>query len=244
MKWFSITIFLTVCFSLSVFAQCKDENCGLVVRGKVMDLQIDRSDKDYVAFNVNLKMEFKNESDQPIILFKPNTNNSYFGNSYYLGAKALSLAENGESLYSDGAWESIMGSEFYRKLAEDLDTKVPSNELTKVLQPNEVWSFPDKTYINFSAKEEKNTFPKQRSWKEMQAFPSKLWLTVFYELNPWNIEYFKPKLIRKLKNRWKNFGNVPIDEDTDSRFSHFGISSKPMMIDFSQAKEKISELEK
>ena len=238
MKRFSILILLTVCFVQSFFAQCKIENCGLIVSGRVTDLQIDHSKKGYVVFDVQLAMEFKNESSQPIILFKPNTNNSYFGDGYYLGGKSLSLTENEKHFFAYGAWESVMGSPFYRDLASKLDTKTPSGDYTKILQPNEIWSFADKTEIVFNEKKEK--YPSSvfdKSWEEMKELPSKLWLTVDYELNPWNVEFFKPKLLRKLKKRWKGFGNVPIDENEDGSFSHFGISSEPMMIDFSEAKE-------
>lgn len=237
MKLFIITIILTICFAQAVFAQCKTENCGLIVRGKVTDLQVDRSQKGYVVFEVQLAMEFKNESDRAIILFKPNTGNSYWEDRYYLGGKSLALAENDKPFFIHGGWESIMGSPFYRDLANKLDTKIPTSEYTKILQPNEVWNFADKTGIAFSEKKESYAMPTDKSWEEMQELPSKLWLKVTYELNPWNVEFFKPKLLRKLKKRWASYGNVLIDSEKGG-YSHFWISSAPMSIDFSEAKVK------
>ena len=236
-----LIIIFTVGFTQTLFAQCKDKNCGLVVRGKVTSLQIDRSSKDGIIFEVQLAMEFKNENDQPIILFKPNTDNSYFGNRYYLDGKSLALSKNEKPFFSRYGGESIAGSPFYRDLANKLDTKTPLEEYTKILQPNEVWSFTDKTTLYFSKKKEKYQPPNEISWEEMQELPSQLWLAVNYELNPWNVEFFKPKLLRKLKKRWASYGNVLIDRDDNSRFGSFGISSEPMLIDFSQVKEKISE---
>jgi hypothetical protein len=220
------------------FGQCKTESCGLVLRGRVVDLTIDKSDKDYVRLDVKLAMEFKNEGNRPLILFKPNIDNSNFKGRYYLGAYSLSESEGGKPVHGDGAWESIIGSEFYRRLATDLDSNVPTSEFTKTLQPNEVWEFPDKTQMIFSVGEDLYSEGRRKSWKEMQTISSNLWLDVFYELSPWNVEFFKPNLLRKLAKRWKNYGDVLIQPKKDGRFNHFGIGSEPIKIDFSPLKSR------
>lgn len=242
MKIIKLFIFSSILLvmAIQVFAKCKTENCGLLVHGKVVDSTIDRNVKDYVDFVVNLEIEFKNESDESILLFKPYIQSH--GMRYWLGGKTISINRDDKPIYIIGQWESVIGSPFYRQLAENLDTKNPSDKYTKFLQPNETWKFEDSTFIRFSEKKEKySSFSDNKSWEEMQELPSKLWLTVSYELNPWNVEYFKPKLIRKLRKRWKGFGNVLIEKDRDSRFSHFTISSESMEIDFSEAKEKRTE---
>lgn len=234
-----VNILLLVLFSaVYTVGQCKTETCGLVVRGNVTELNIDKSNKDYVLFHVKLAMEFKNESIEPIILFKPNTDNSYFEGAYYLGAKSLSENESGKALHIEAAWESVIGSPFYKRLSEHLDTKTPPAEFTKILQPNEIWSFPDKTLIIFTYEKDRYNEGRQKSWEEMKSRPSKLWLQINYELSPWNAEFFKPDLLRKLAKRWKTVGNVVIEPKKDGRFNHFTIGSKPMPIDFSQAKER------
>lgn len=222
--------------SIQIFAQCKTENCGLVVRGNITDLQMEKT-KDSVLFYVNLDVEFINEGNQPIILF---TNE--FPDGYWLGGWSLyeKNEENAKAIFGDGYWQSVIGSPSYRQMAEKLDMKTPPNELTKILQPKESWKFEDDFRIYFEA-EKHERFPEHKTWKEMQDFPSKLWLTISYELNPWNIEKFKPNLIPKLKKRWKNYGNVLVENEKEGSFNHFGISSEPMLIDFSQAKEKVAE---
>jgi hypothetical protein len=235
MKKVLITIILTICVAQSIFAQCKDESCGLVIRGKITDLQTEKT-KDSVLFYVNLDVEFVNEGNQPIILF---TNE--FLDGYWLGG--WSLYENKEDervIFGDGYWQSVVGSPAYRQMSEKLDVKTPPSKLTKILQPKESWKFKDDFRIYFEA--EKHTrFPEMKTWKEMQAFPSKLWLSFTYELSPWNVERFKPNLIRKLKKRWKNFGNVLVEKEKNSGYDLFRYSSEPIMIDFSQAKEKESD---
>jgi hypothetical protein len=235
MKRVLMTILLIICFANLLFAQCKDESCGLVIRGKVTDLQMEKT-KDSVLFYVNLDVEFQNEGTQPIILF-----NNEFPEGYWLGGWLLYENKDDEkAIFFDGYWQSIIGSPAYRQMAEKLDVKTPPSEFTKILQPKESWKFKDDFRIYFES-EKHERFPEHKTWKEMQLLPSKLWLRITYELSPWNVEFFKPNLIRKLQKRWKKDGNVLVEKDKEGRFNHFHISSEPMLIDFSQAKEKPKE---
>lgn len=237
MRQFSITILLVICFANLLYAQCKDEDCGLVIRGKVTNLESDRTDKTFVRFKVKLDVEFSNEGNQPLILF---TNE--FADGYWLGGWSIFEKKDDEKpIFWDGQWQSVAGGEIYRRMAEKLDVKTPPNELVKILQPKESWKFSDDFQITFEA-EKHYSYPERKTWKEMQNFPSQLWLRIVYELSPWNTEKFKPNLIRKLQKRWKKFGNVLVETKKEGTFNHFRYGSEPMLIDFSQAKEKSKEL--
>ncbi len=238
MRQFSIivTIFLTLCFAQNSFAQCESEGCGLVISGKVTNLEVDRSDKTFVRFKVNLDVRFSNLGTEPIILFKPE-----FGDGYWLGGWSLYQSEedakNFKAIFGDGYWQSVAGGERYRKLAEKLDVKTPPNDFTKILKPKDSWEFTSDFQISFEA-EKHYRYPELKTWKEMQEFPTKLWLKTRYELSPWNVEYFKPNLIRNLQDRWKAFGNVLVSKEKEDRFNLFRYASEPMLIDFSQATQK------
>ena len=191
---------------------------------------------DSVSFEVSLEVEFVNEGNQPVILY-----NNEFPDGYWLGGWSLfEDRDDKEAIFEDGYWQSIMGYPSYRQMAEKLDTTMPPDELTKILPPNDSWKFKDEFRISFE-KEKHRRSPEHKTWKEMQAFPSKLWMRISYELNPWNVEYFKPNLIRKLRKRWKKHGNVLVEKEKEGRFNHFNITSEPMLIDFSQAKEKTKD---
>jgi hypothetical protein len=223
--------------SIQVFAQCENSGCGLVIRGKVTGLETVENDKNFVRFKVKLDVEFANEGSQPIILFKPDGDK----NRYWLGGWSLYQTEedakNQKSIFGDGYWQSVAGSENYRKLAEKLDVETPPGDYTKILQPKEIWSFADDFQITFEAAKS-NSFPVRKTWKEMRELSSlKLQMRIIYELSPWNIEYFKPNLIRKLQKRWKNYGSVLVDKESEGTDSFFRYSSEPMTIDFNQAKE-------
>jgi hypothetical protein len=225
---------LVIC-AIPSFGACHVEGCGLVITGAVTDLRRENPEKGFVRFKVFLNVEFSNEGTEPIILFRPDNE----ANRYWLGAWSLYATENdlakNQPVFVDGYWQSISGDESYRKLAADLDVKMPSEANTRILKPKESWQFTDDFQITFLTNSA-NTFPKRRTWAEMQQQPSQLKLKISYELSPWNVEFFRHNLIRNLKKRWRAYGNVLV-ELGKSRFNHFIWTSEPLSIDFSKAKE-------
>lgn len=220
------------------------ETCGLVIRGEVAGLEVEKAD-DHVNFHVRLNVEFRNEGTEPIILFAPEFKD-YSGerrSGYWLGGwllyKTEAEAAGGRPIFSDGYWQSVSGSEDYRGLAEALDVKSPPGEHTIILRPGESWKSPDTFRIYFTTGEHVSY---RLKWEEMQAFPPRLWLVVEYELSPWNVEHFKPGLIRKLKRRWAAYGNVLVTKKKEDGFNLFRTESQPMLIDFSRAKETGGEV--
>lgn len=219
------------------------ENCGLVIRGRVTGLEVEKT-KDAVIFHVGLDVEFANEGVEPVILFDP-AFGERFGpdGKYWLGGWLLYASEadatGGKAIFSDGYWESVNGGGRYLALARKLDVKTPPAGYTRTLRPREIWKTSDRFRIYFEA-EKHSRHPERRTWKEMQEFPARLWMRVVYELSPWNVEYFRPNLIRKLKKRWAAHGNVLVEKKKEGRYDTFSMASEPMLVDFSQAKVKVT----
>lgn len=215
-------------------AQCRDEGCGLVIRGKVSKIEVDRSDSNYVQFKIGLDVEFANDGDWPIILFKPEDESGYT-----LGGWHVYLEDEKNTrrtLLREGFWRSVSGSNEYRDLANKLDAKTPPGEYTMTLQPKEGWKSKSSVRLRFESKGPKYTCCV--AWDEISTFPSKEFqMRITYELLPWNVEYFKPNLIRKLQKRWKDYGSVLVEKEQEGRFNHFRFSSEPISVDFSQATE-------
>jgi hypothetical protein len=210
----------------------QDRDHGLMVRGKVTEIR--REDKsNAVLFHVKINAQFVNEGLRPVILFSPE-----FDFGYWLGGWVIYAneddAKQGKPIFADGYWQSVSGGDEERNLAEKLDVKTPPAKYTKILAVGESWEFPGEFQIYFEA-EKNQRYPPHKTWKEMQAFPAKLWLTISYEISPWNVEYFRPNLLRKLAKRWKSFGQVMVEDKKEGRFNHFIISSEPMPIDFGAA---------
>ncbi|HKP70412.1 MAG TPA: hypothetical protein VJV05_14085 [Pyrinomonadaceae bacterium] len=230
---------LLLLLAVSAFAQCKVEGCGLVIRGKVADLEVERNSKENsVRLHVKLDVTFANDGNAPIILFKPEHENE---SRYWLGAWSLYLDASlkADPVFVDGYWQSISGSDYYKKLADGLDVKTPPAEFTKILKPNESWSFKDDFQIYFEA-EKGSRYPPHRTWKEMSELGTSVFqMRISYELSPWNVGYFKPNLIKKLKKRWSSYGNLLVEDEKD-RFNHFIHTSELMEIDISKAKERVT----
>jgi hypothetical protein len=226
-----VLLCLFLAFSQAIARQEDDQagDHGLIVRGKVIELR--REDKpNEVLFHVKVSAHFVNGSSRPLILFSPE-----FDSGYWLGGWSIYASEEDakkwKPIFRDGAWQSVSGGDEERTLAEKLDVKTPPANYTKILASGESWEFPGEFRIYFEA-EKSHRYPPQKTWKEMQAFPAKLWLTISYEISPWNVEYFRPNLLRKLAKRWKSFGDVLVEDKKEGRFNHFIISSEPMPIDF------------
>jgi|ERR1044072_1892471 hypothetical protein len=220
------------------------EDCGLVVRGELTGLKVEKT-KDSVYFHVDINVEFVNEGSEPIILFDPAFGEGFGSEGkYWLGGWMLYATEadakEWKSIFKDGYWESVSGSKEYRALAAKLDVKTPPAGYTRTLQPREVWKTSDRFRIYFEA-EKHYRYPELRTWKEMQEFSPRLWVRFAYELSPWNVEYFKPNLLRKLNKRWAAHGNVLVEKKKDGTYNSFFMVSEPMPIDLSQAKVKEPE---
>lgn len=236
---FGLASIVLLLVALSAFAQCKDEGCGLVIRGKVTDVEVERnSNENSLRYHVKLDVAFKNEGVEPIILFKPEPETD---DRYWLGAWSLFVDMKGSSkpecIFSDGGWQSVSGGDLYKKLADDLDTKEPSPDFTRTLRPGEVWDFTDSLQIYFQ--DRKTTkFGTDRTWEELPELRTQpVKLRIAYELSPWNVEYFKPKLIKKLKKRWSGYGNVLVEAEKGN-YSHFRHSSEFIELNFSKARER------
>lgn len=220
--------------------RCATETCGLVIRGEVTGLEVERAE-DHVNFRLRLNVEFRNEGAEPIILFAPESegHSGAGGSGYWLGGWLLyetAAAANGggRPIFSDGYWQSVTGSDDYRRLAEALDVKSPPGGYTVILRPGESRKSPGAFRIYFATGDHVSY---RLKWEDMQAFPARLWLVIQYELSPWNVEYFKPGLIRKLKKRWAAYGNVLVTKRKEEGFDLFRTESRPMLIDFGKAKE-------
>ena len=227
-----LPFFLCLFLCAQISAQSANNGDGLLLLGTVSDLEVSRS-TSAVAFTVRLKLELRNESLRPIILFRPEP----MLGRYWQGGWRIFAEPTKELAGSGGHWQSVSGSPDYLELGKKLDAKNPPPELTKILAPGDNWQFDDDCELSFSYS--RDAFSDNVTWAELQKYPSALWLSVYYELNPWNVEFrkFKPHLIRNLKKRWKAFGEVLID-DNAGQFDNFNIASEAIAIDLSKARER------
>jgi hypothetical protein len=225
-----VVFLLALCHPLAN-AQSEDTH-GLLLRGKVLKVQTDRSYKGYVDLKLDLSLDFSNEGSAPAIIMRPWHEQDYWHGGSLI-ATTLQNAQTHKYLFADGIWESISSDDSYLRLARALDQPRPPEQLTMILKPGSSWNWRTSVTIRF----EENThwrYPRLPTWEEMKTQPSPLWLRVSFEMWPFNAEYFKPNLAPKLQKRWREFGYLWIGEK-NGRMHLARLVSEPIELDWNAA---------
>lgn len=231
MKRFAYLIIMLAVTYPMANAQTEDTH-GLVLRGKVLKIQTDRSHKGYVDLLLDVSLDFSNAGSAPVIMMRPWGERGFWHGASLI-ATSLQNAQLHRYFFVNGAWESISGDDSYRRLAQQLDQPRPPEQLTRILSPGNSWNWHTSVTIRF----EENThwiYPSRPTWEEMKTEPSPLWLRVSFEMWPFNAEYFKPNLAPKLQKRWRSFGYLWIGEK--NRRMHLArLDSEPIELDWNAA---------
>jgi hypothetical protein len=209
----------------------------LLLTGKALAIRCKRDDAKSIGCEVDLSLDFLNQSNQPIIILQP-----YGEYEFWQGARSLALTKADSKadnyVYSRGAWPSVYNTEKYRQLAEGLDQATPPANLTRVIAPGESWKW--KTTIQLGVAEENTcsgSIGVEIGWREIKKLSSPVWLEVSYEMWPFNVENFKKDLGGQLKERWKKYGILYIEEKSD-RYWSAHLTSEPIELDFQQVQLK------
>ena len=228
MKPFVCIVFL-LAFCHPLASAQSDDTHGLLLRGKVLKVRIDRSQKGYVSLLVDLSLDFSNEGSAPVIIMRPWSGQDYWHGGSFI-ATTLQNAETHRYLFADGMWMSISGDDSFRRLAHALDQPRPPERLTMILKPGSSWNWRTSIMIRF----EESTYwryPRLPTWEEMKTHARPWWLRVSFEMWPFNAEYFKPNLASKLQKRWREFGYLWIGEKS-GRMHLARLVSESIELDF------------
>lgn len=184
------------------------EQDGLVLRSVVQSVNYeeDRS-SNYVI--VSLRSEFINTGPTPVILLKRKpvfTGLELSRSSTFALEDVVVRYGGGPSLDGDPRWEGK------RKA---LNKESPPPDLTDVIMPNATLSFDSKVTIS-CPKQPSPGMLYRPSLSELESM-GPLWLRVFYEVWPLNIEpnvlqSRAPEFGRVLQRKWQTFGMLRLDE--------------------------------
>jgi len=223
----SVAVILLILCSF-VRAQEHDTH-GLILRGKVLRTWTERPQPNYVDLRIELSLTCLNVGKAAIVLMRPCQ-----GETFWHGGSTLARnAQSNAIVFDDSAWESISGSDAYRKLSEDLDRREPPPTLTRILKPGESWEWQTTVSLRFEATTN-HRYPSVPTWEEMRTQPSPLWLSVSFEMWPFNAEYFKPNLAAHLQKRWRNIGWLWIGHES-GRMHLARLASEPIELDWRAA---------
>ena len=222
-RLFGAAIF-AIAFVQEVSAQ--SEAHGLELRGTVMRTSRVRPTPRYVEIKIDLNLSFINSGTEPIIILRPWDDGGFWHGASSL-ARTIDDAKANRSYFSDSAWKSVSGSGEYRKLANDLDQPLPPTSLTMILKTGESWNWQTSVTLRFQDTPKSYKVP----WEEMKSLMSPLWLRVSFEMWPFNVESFKPKLAAKLQKRWRRFGYLWIGASS-GRMHLARLTSEPIELDW------------
>lgn len=192
-------------------------------------------DADYIRCEAALKLSFTNISSTPLIMLQP------IGEyKFWHGANTLALSEKESRdysyVYSSGAWPHVDEGPMYRKLADLLDQPNPPADVTRILKVGESWSWT--TAVKFHLKEGNSCNQHvgvEIGWQEIKRRSEPMWLTLSYEIWPFNVENFKPDLGATLRKRWEKHGILYLDDEKLlGRYSQAYVTSEPIKLDLSR----------
>jgi hypothetical protein len=207
------------------------ESKDLRLTGKTNAKSCARSDARYIRCKIDLSLDFSNHGRQPIIILQPHQEYEFWQGGASL---ALTKAESEafHYVYLSSAWPSIYKTEAYRLLAERLDQPTPPANVTRVIAPGESWSL--KTTIELRLAEENTcngSTVVEIGWSAIKKLSAPVWLEVSYEMWPFNVENFKRNLGGKLRERWKKYGVLYLEEKA-GKFWFAHLTSEPIELDF------------
>lgn len=211
-------------------------NSRLSLFGKVEKLEFWRNeDGKSSVCRVTLDLEIRNQGAERVILLKPNA-----GFTYWHGGTSLFYLSGGddvEKIYQRSHWPGIYTSEPYLLLARDLDQPAPPEKLTEILQPGKSLRFTTTTEIDLSPENQcdVNISGIEAGWNTLVQMKQPIFLTVSFEMWPFNVENFKKDLGGILAKRWKSFGKLFLQEKSNGHWFAY-LTSQPIEIDFREAR--------
>lgn len=205
---------------------------GLRLEGKVDGITCSRA-AQYVNCQIKLKLQFSNTAEVPVIFMRPIKDDEYWHGETSLAFTRAALVSY-EFIHAGSAWPSIYIGEPYKRVARELDQPIPPEHLTHTLKPGEFWTW--NTSVHWGVNID-NTCASNREigveigWREIEKLKEPLWMRVSYQIWPFNVENFKPRLGLILKKRWANLGTFYV-EKSDGKYSTGNITSEPIELDF------------
>jgi hypothetical protein len=176
---------------------------SLIVIGEVEHLEC-VPEKEAFQCNAQVLLHFTNHGKQPVIILKP-----YGEYSYDVGGVSLSPSPRGQDVYDIQMWRSVSLSPEYQRLGNLIDAPTPPSDITEIIKPGQSWNWKTERTIRFN---QENTCDPQLpdgveiGWKEVKKLHSPLWMRLYLEMWPFNVENFKKNLGKKLKKRWAPYG--------------------------------------
>ncbi len=228
MKTFIVAL-LVLLSSILVSAQDNfDERLkNLVLRAKVLETKIDRSDEKYPRAKLKLEVTFTNEGNKPIIIFPSFV--EFKEKREFMFSCGIGIY--GRSNYGNYLIDSFCALPSVCKgcnenLAKLLDKDVPPKNHTKILKPKESFTLIQESSFGMPLKTSNGHY----GWNEVAENNWKIDGSITYSMFPINLGKYGRNFGHKLQKRWKEHGILYIGE------IHSLITSEKFEIDLTGVK--------
>lgn len=212
-----------------VFADGKfDERLkNLVLRAKVLESKLDKTNEKYPVVKLKLEVTFTNEGNEPIIIlpsftefgenrkFMFSCGNSIFGRSAY-----------GNYLIQRGCALPSVCIGCNENLAKLLDQKSPPPNYTKILKSKESFTLFQESSFGMPLRTSSGDY----GWSEIKDNNWKIDGSVTYSMFPINLGKYGMNFGHKLQKRWRKFGILYVGD------THSLITSEKFEIDLTGVK--------
>ena len=189
----------------------------LVLTGSIVsvkakyDLESDK--KNQIVFDVDLYLQFRNETDGPIIIFRPG---GFFGNNFIekkiTFLDGYSSRSESEKSSSVAPWKNISRADYdpFRYFKKELTASEPPKEIFFIIEPGGYYECHDTLTVRRGYKVELK--PKQMPW-EVPAIPEYSELRVQYHLSV--NDRATEDTLGTIQTKWSKFGELPLDSNGD-----------------------------
>jgi len=205
---------------------------SLKLVGEVIEVKenTEFSDKDYIAFDVKLRLHFINITSKPVIL----PLGMYDWNGWWIGGNRIARSTEEVAahnyLWEGSYWPSNSStSPTWISLRNKISQQTPPSELTHIIAPKAEFILVTSTFLKFRRNASNDDFDKSQPWSVIKEI-SPMFLSVTLEMWPINLETTFPqsdhRLGKKLQKRWRNVGDLHLEY----------LTSEPIKFDFLEIK--------
>jgi hypothetical protein len=200
---------------------------NLVLRAKVLETKIDRTDAIYPSCQLKIQVTFTNEGNVPIIILQKTEEDDGFSNLIF---------SSGVSVYGNWQYGNYIIQNFHalpsictgcnEGIGKILEQKTPPDKYTKILKPKESLTFIEESGFGLTLKTKSGWY----GWDEVEKNNWKVVGSITYSMFPINLGKYGENFGHKLQKRWKKFGILYVGD------THSLISSERFEIDLTGVK--------
>lgn len=226
-----IAVILSCPIHLSLASE-RHVEASLKLAGEVIEVKenTEFSDKDYISFDVKLRLHFINTNSKPVIL----PLGMYDWSGWWIGGNRIARSTEEVAarnyLWEDSHWPSNSStSPTWVSLRNKISQQTPPSELTHIIAPKVEFILVTSTFLKFRRNASNDDFDKSQPWSVIKEI-SPMFLSVTLEMWPINLETVFPqsdhRLGKKLQKRWRNVGDLHLEY----------LTSEPIKFDFLEIK--------